>query len=75
LHCCVYSRTALARALAQFQTVCHGHDTPVCYAVRMSSSYNSRSRAAEVMVDADATHLIRERKRPEALFALEHHLR
>jgi diaminopimelate decarboxylase len=42
------------------------------YAMCMSSNYNSRPRAAEVMVDGAKTHLIRERERPEALFALEH---
>jgi diaminopimelate decarboxylase len=45
------------------------------YAMCMSSNYNSRPRAAEVMVDVAKTHLIRERERPEALFALEHLLR
>ena len=40
------------------------------YAMCMSSNYNSRPRAAEVMVDVAKTHLIRERERPEALFAL-----
>jgi diaminopimelate decarboxylase len=45
------------------------------YAMCMSSNYNSRPRAAEVMVDGTRTHLIRERERPEALFALEHVLR
>ena len=45
------------------------------YAMCMSSNYNSRPRAAEVMVDGTKTHLIRERERPEALFALEHVLR
>jgi len=45
------------------------------YAMCMSSNYNSRPRAAEVMVDGEKMHLIRERERPEALFALEHLLR
>ncbi len=45
------------------------------YAMCMSSNYNSRPRAAEVMVDGDSVHLIRERERTEALFALEHLLR
>ncbi len=45
------------------------------YAMCMSSNYNSRPRAAEVMVDAANTHLIRERERRETLFALEHVLR
>jgi len=45
------------------------------YAMCMSSNYNSRPRAAEVMVDGSRTHLVRERERPESLFALEHVLR
>ena len=45
------------------------------YAMSMSSNYNSRPRAAEVMADGTETHLIRERERPEALFALERVLR
>jgi len=45
------------------------------YAMCMSSNYNSRPRAAEVMADGTRTHLIRERERPEALFALERILR
>lgn len=45
------------------------------YGMCMSSNYNTRPRAAEVMVDGTKTHLIRERERPEALFALEHLLR
>lgn len=45
------------------------------YAMCMSSNYNSRPRAAEVMVDAAKAHLIRERERAEDLFALEHLLR
>ncbi len=45
------------------------------YAMCMSSNYNSRPRAAEVMVGGEKTHLIRERERAEALFALEHLLR
>jgi diaminopimelate decarboxylase len=45
------------------------------YAMCMSSNYNSRPRAAEVMVDGAKTHLIRERERADALFALEHLVR
>jgi diaminopimelate decarboxylase len=44
------------------------------YAMSMSSNYNSRTRAAEVMVDGDSVHLIRERERIEHLFAGEHRL-
>jgi diaminopimelate decarboxylase len=38
----------------------------------MSSNYNSRPRAAEVMVDDKETHLVRERETVETLFAGEH---
>jgi diaminopimelate decarboxylase len=41
------------------------------YGMSMASNYNTRARAAEVMVDDDATHLIRQRETIEALFALE----
>jgi diaminopimelate decarboxylase len=41
------------------------------YGMTMSSNYNTRGRAAEVMVDGDKAHLIREREKPEQLFALE----
>jgi len=41
------------------------------YGMSMSSNYNTRPRAAEVMVDGDQVHLIRERERIPQLFALE----
>ncbi|MBL8308053.1 MAG: diaminopimelate decarboxylase [Rubrivivax sp.] len=41
------------------------------YGMTMASNYNTRPRAAEVMVDGDAVHLIRERERVETLFADE----
>ena len=41
------------------------------YAMSMSSNYNSRGRAAEVMVDGAQAHQIRAREKPEELFALE----
>jgi diaminopimelate decarboxylase len=41
------------------------------YGMSMSSNYNSRPRAAEVMVDGDKIHLIRERESIEQLFANE----
>jgi diaminopimelate decarboxylase len=37
----------------------------------MSSNYNSRPRAAEVMVDAETTHLIRKRESIAQLIAGE----
>jgi len=41
------------------------------YGFCMSSNYNSRPRACEVLVDGDAMHLIRERESVESLFAGE----
>lgn len=41
------------------------------YGMAMSSNYNSRPRAAEIMVDGDWLHLVRERERIEQLFAGE----
>ncbi|MDA8095062.1 MAG: diaminopimelate decarboxylase [Betaproteobacteria bacterium] len=41
------------------------------YGMSMSSNYNTRPRAAEVLVDGTRTHLIRAREDVEALFALE----
>ncbi|MEB3754010.1 diaminopimelate decarboxylase [Acinetobacter sp. MD2(2019)] len=42
------------------------------YGFSMSSNYNSRGRAAEVMVDADKAYLIRERETIESLWQNEH---
>jgi diaminopimelate decarboxylase len=41
------------------------------YGMSMASNYNTRPRAAEVMVDGAAMHLIRERESIPTLFALE----
>lgn len=41
------------------------------YGMAMSSNYNTRPRAAEVMVDGARAHLIRERESIESLFELE----
>jgi diaminopimelate decarboxylase len=41
------------------------------YGMTMSSNYNSRPRAAEVMVSGDRMHLIRERESIAQLFAQE----
>lgn len=41
------------------------------YGMSMSSNYNTRPRAAEVMVDGDRIHLIRERESVEQLVATE----
>ncbi|PPC87606.1 MAG: diaminopimelate decarboxylase [Methylotenera sp.] len=42
------------------------------YGMSMASNYNTRGRAAEVMVDNDKVHLIRQREKVADLFALEH---
>jgi len=41
------------------------------YGMAMASNYNSRPRAAEVMVDGETVHLIRRREDVAQLFALE----
>jgi len=41
------------------------------YGMSMSSNYNTRPRAAEIMVDGDKHYLIRQRESIEQLFALE----
>lgn len=45
------------------------------YGMAMSSNYNTRPRAAEVIVDGVAVHLVRERESVESLYALESPLR
>jgi len=42
------------------------------YGFTMSSNYNSRPRAAEVMVDGDQMHLVRERETISQLWQGEH---
>ena len=41
------------------------------YAAVMSSNYNTRPRAAEILVDGDVAHLVRAREETEQLFARE----
>jgi diaminopimelate decarboxylase len=41
------------------------------YGFTMSSNYNTRPRAAEVMVEADRIHIVRRRETVEELLALE----
>lgn len=45
------------------------------YGFTMSSNYNTRGRAAEVIVDGDKVHLVRQRENPADLFALESTIR
>jgi diaminopimelate decarboxylase len=42
------------------------------YGMSMSSNYNTRPRAAEVMVDGAVTHLVRERETVSQLYVNEH---
>ncbi len=44
------------------------------YGMSMSSNYNSRPRAAEVMVDRERVHVVRERETIDSLYALERRL-
>jgi diaminopimelate decarboxylase len=41
------------------------------YGFTMSSNYNSRPRAAEILVDGERAHVVRQRETVEGLFALE----
>ncbi|MFT3734690.1 MAG: diaminopimelate decarboxylase [Rhodocyclaceae bacterium] len=41
------------------------------YGMAMSSNYNTRGRCAEVLVDGEAMHLVRQRESIESLYALE----
>ena len=45
--------------------------TAGAYGMTMASNYNTRGRAAEVIVDCDTVHLVRQREKPEELYALE----
>jgi diaminopimelate decarboxylase len=44
------------------------------YGMTMSSNYNTRPRAAEVIVDGGSAHLVRARETVESLFAGERRL-
>jgi diaminopimelate decarboxylase len=44
------------------------------YAMSMASNYNTRPRAAEVIVDDDRVYVVREREQVHDLIALEHRL-
>ena len=41
------------------------------YGMAMASNYNTRGRAAEILIDHEKAYLIRRRETPEELFALE----
>jgi diaminopimelate decarboxylase len=59
------------RALVVHEGDCLAVLSAGAYGMSMASNYNSRPRAAEVMVDAGRAQLIRAREPVEALFALE----
>ena len=63
------------RALAVEPGDCLAVLSAGAYAMSMASNYNTRPRAAEVMLDGDAVHLIREREPIDALFAGERLIR
>ncbi|MDP1705457.1 MAG: diaminopimelate decarboxylase, partial [Sulfurimicrobium sp.] len=44
------------------------------YGMSMSSNYNTRPRAAEIMADGARVHLVREREQIAQLFASERRL-
>ncbi|MEP7274881.1 MAG: diaminopimelate decarboxylase [Betaproteobacteria bacterium] len=62
---------ALDRALALAEGDLLAIRTAGAYAMAMSSNYNARPRASEVIVDGADTHLVRRRERIEALHADE----
>jgi diaminopimelate decarboxylase len=62
---------ARARSLAVQQGDLLAIMSAGAYGMTMASNYNSRGRAAEVMVDGTRVHLIRKREVPSDLFALE----
>ncbi|MYM21267.1 diaminopimelate decarboxylase [Duganella sp. FT135W] len=45
--------------------------TAGAYGMTMASNYNTRGRAAEVIVDGEVLHLVRKRENPADLYALE----
>jgi diaminopimelate decarboxylase len=62
---------ARARALAVEQGDLLAMMTAGAYGQSMASNYNTRGRAAEVVVDGAEVHLVRRRERPEELYAAE----
>lgn len=62
---------ALDRELALSENALLSIASSGAYGMSMSSNYNTRARAAEVVVDGNHTHLIRARESIGSLFALE----
>ena len=65
---------ALDRELALAEGDLLAIRTAGAYAMAMSSNYNARPRACEVLVDGSSTHLIRRRERVDELHAHERRL-
>jgi diaminopimelate decarboxylase len=65
---------ALDRPLALAEGDLLAIRTAGAYAMAMSSNYNARPRAAEVVVDGADVHLVRRRERIDTLFADEQKL-
>lgn len=59
------------RALSIAEGDCIAILSAGAYGMAMSSNYNTRGRCAEVLVDGDVTHLIRQRESVESLYSLE----
>ena len=59
------------RLAAAARATCSRSCRAGAYGMAMSSNYNSRPRAAEVLVDGREAHLVRRRESVEELFALD----
>ncbi|HEY3179317.1 MAG TPA: diaminopimelate decarboxylase [Casimicrobiaceae bacterium] len=65
---------ALDRSLALREHDLLAIRTTGAYAMTMSSNYNARPRACELIVDGDRAHVVRRRERIDELFAAESRL-
>ncbi len=65
---------ALDRSLALHEDDLLAIRTTGAYAMTMSSNYNARPRACELIVDGESTHVARRRERIDELFATESRL-
>jgi len=65
---------ALDRSLALHEDDLLAIRSTGAYAMTMSSNYNARPRACELIVDGESTHVARRRERIDELFAPESRL-
>jgi diaminopimelate decarboxylase len=65
---------ALDRALALHEDDLLAIRSTGAYAMTMSSNYNARPRACELIVDSESVHVARRRERINELFATESRL-